>query len=55
MNPDAWCPTCERATSSDHDSSLCNDCGRMFCETLGDVMLGLCQDCIKKLADRQSA
>lgn len=53
MSPEAWCPNCEMGVPSDHDASICHNCGRLFCESLGDVMLGLCEDCIKDAAKSQ--
>ena len=55
MNPAAWCQYCEKAIPElvEHDCAMCNTCGKFFCESLGDLMLGLCGDCIAKLKRKQ--
>jgi uncharacterized UBP type Zn finger protein len=55
MNPDEWCQYCQKGVPSDHDGSSCQNCGRSFCESLGDVQLGLCRDCIKALNKAKKA
>ena len=54
MTERVWCRDCEKVVSDDHDGALCHNCGGSFCDSRGDVQLGICESCAAELAKKQS-
>lgn len=53
MTERVWCPYCEKVMPDDHDASACHNCGAFFCDSQGDVQLGICESCAGEMAKRQ--